>query len=91
MGTQTDAVPTMHMLTTVDNPFNPVTHFDEWDAWDRQAGYCSLALIGRVVITSNEMSELDQALATEVAIREIVRENASGMHRMVPESTGIPE
>lgn len=83
--------PVMHVLTTVDNPYNPVTHFNEWNAWDMRAGYCTLSLLGRVVITSDELSELDQALATEAAVQEIARENASGMHRMVPESTGIPE
>lgn len=79
-----------HVLTTVDNPFNPVTQFTEWDAWDRQAGYCTLALLGRVVITSDDLSDADQAQAIEAAMEEIVRENASGMHRMVDEKTGLP-
>jgi hypothetical protein len=80
-----------HMLTTTDNPFNPVTQFTEWDAWDRAAGHCTLALLGRVVITSDELSDADQAQAVEDAVQEIVRENASGVHRLVLESTGLPE
>lgn len=80
----------LHMLTTVDNPWNPVTHFQEWQAWDQAAGYHTLALLGRIVVTSDELSEADEADATEVAMQEIVRENVSGMHRLVMEDTGLP-
>ncbi len=80
-----------HVLTTVDNPFNPVTQFDEWHTWDQAHGYNTLSLLGRVVITSDELSEADQALAIEDAIEEIVRENVSGVHRKVNQETGLPD
>ena len=73
----------LHMLTTVDNPFSPVTQYDAWDAWDRAQGYCTNALLARIVRTSDEISEADQVLAIENAIEEIVRENVSGMHMRV--------
>lgn len=72
-----------HMLTTVDNPYNPFTQWDEWLQFDERSGYYTLPLLGRVVITSNELSELDQAQAIEMAMQEIVSENVSGMHRLV--------
>jgi hypothetical protein len=72
-----------HMLTTVDNPFDPSTQFDDWYAWDTRQGYHSLALLGRVVVTSDDLSEADRSAALEHAIEEIVAENVSGMHRMV--------
>lgn len=74
---------TEYMLTTVDNPFNPFNQFDEWYAWDRNAGYNTPALLDRIAIVSDEMSEPDQALAIQLAIDEIVRENVSGMYRKV--------
>lgn len=73
----------IHMLTTVDNPFNPRTKFDEWNAWDTQAGYHTLALLGRIVNTSDDLSEPDQELAIDLAIDEIVKENVSGMHKKI--------
>lgn len=73
-----------HMLTTVDNPYNPTTHFDEWFAWDTAAGYYTTAFLARVVVSSPELSEADQSLAIEQAIDEIVRENVSGVYRKVP-------
>ena len=64
-----------HMLTTKDNPYNPFAEFDEWRTWDEQAGYNTLSYLGRVVRTSDELSDADQSLAIEQAINEIVSEN----------------
>lgn len=76
-----------HMLTTVDNPFDPFTQFDDWYAFDTKAGYNTSALLARVVVTSDELSEADQSAAIESAIDEIVRENVSGVHRKVQQQT----
>lgn len=73
----------LHMLTTVDNPYDPFTQFDEWDAEDRRLGYFTSSLLARVTITSDDLSEVDQDLDIERAIDEIVKENVSGMHRKV--------
>lgn len=70
-----------HMLTTVDNPYNPFTQFDEWHAWDVAHGYHTVAYLGRVVRSSDQLSEAQQSMAIEQAIDEIVSENLSGMHR----------
>jgi hypothetical protein len=67
------------MLTTVDNPFNPFTEYDEWYAFDQQMGYNTPAFLDRVAITSYDLSEPDQARAIEDAIDQIVEENVSGM------------
>jgi hypothetical protein len=75
--------PTEYMLTTVDNPFDPFTQFDEWFAYDIKLGYNTTALLARVVVNSNDLSEPDQAVAIQNGIDEIVRENVSGMHRKV--------
>ena len=74
---------TEYMLTTFDNPFNPFTQFDEWLVWDTTAGYNTPGLLDRIVISSNELSEVDQALAIQLAIEEIVKENVTGMFRKV--------
>lgn len=74
---------TEYMLTTVDNPFNPFTQWDAWFSYDRAMGYNTPSLLARVVALSDEMSEADQALAIQVGIDEIVRENVSGLHRKV--------
>lgn len=71
------------MLTTVDNPFDPFTQFDEWYAFDVRAGYNTCAFLDRVAITSDALSDNDQDLALEQAIDEIVSENVLGLYRKV--------
>jgi hypothetical protein len=71
------------MLSTVDNPYDPFTQFDEWYAFDEAAGYHSSALLARIVRTSDDLSEADQSLAIEQAIDEVVRENVLGIYRKV--------
>jgi hypothetical protein len=82
MSTDTNE-PTEYMLTTVDNPFDPFTRFDEWLAYDTRLGYDTPGMLARITKISNELSEPDQALAVQDAIDEIVNENVSGMWRKV--------
>ena len=74
---------TLHMLTTVDNPYNPFTDYSDWYAWDVDAGYYTAAFLARIAITSDELSEADQDLAIELAIDEIVKENVLGLYKKV--------
>lgn len=76
-----------YALSTVDNPYNPFTQFDEWYGWDEAHGYHSCALLGRIVRTSDSLSDADNSNAIESAIEEIVNENVSGMHIKVPDPT----
>ena len=71
------------MLTTTDNPYDPFTQYDEWYAFDEEMGHHSCSLLDRVAKSSDELSPADIEIAIEAAIDEIVRENASGVHRKV--------
>lgn len=71
------------MLTTIDNPYDPFTQYDDWYAWDTRNGYHTSSFLARIAFLSDEMSEADQSLAIEMAIDEIVRENVNGMYRKV--------
>lgn len=72
---------TEYMLSTVDNPFDPFTEFDQWYVWDEQAGYHTPALLARIAHQSSDLSETDQFIVVQDAIDEIIKENVSGMHR----------
>lgn len=74
-----------HLLTTTDNPFNPFTQWDEWFAWDARAGYHTPGYLARLVVTSDEISEADQALAIEQAMDDIVRFDPLGVYKKVAE------
>jgi hypothetical protein len=78
-----------YMLTTVDNPFDPFTMFDEWLEYDTRMGYNSAAFLDRIAKVSYEMSEPDQLMAVQDAINEIVNENVSGMWIKVSRSSDV--
>ncbi|MBR1734966.1 MAG: hypothetical protein IJ730_05920, partial [Alphaproteobacteria bacterium] len=61
------------MLTTVDNPFDPFTEWDDWRRFDEDHGYYTCEYLGRVCDFSYELSEADQEVAVLTAIADIVR------------------
>lgn len=69
-----------HMLSTIDNPYNPFIDFNEWYTWDETHGYHTCAFLARIVRSSDDLSDADQLFANESAIDEIVRENVNGMY-----------
>ena len=75
--------PIEYMLTTVDNPFNPFTQFEEWFEYDVSSGYNTASFLDRIANVSDDLSQPDQMLAVQNAIDEIVQENVSGMWRKV--------
>lgn len=82
----------VHMLTTIDNPYNPSTQWDDWFAFDSSHGYNTPGLLARMVISSDELSEVDQDEARELAIDEIIQENTLGnlkKIKVVDENLGV--
>ena len=77
------------MLTTVDNPFNPFTQFDEWFAFDSQKGYHTCNFLARIANLSDELSESLNEKLLEQAIDEICKQNVSGLYRKVGKD-GLP-
>ena len=71
------------MLTTIDNPYDPFTHFDEWYAFDESRGYHTCGYLARIVKSSDELSEADEDAAIEMAIDEIIKWNILGIYEKV--------
>lgn len=66
----------MYYLTTIDNPWNPVTNFDEWDDYDRNVlGYCTNAYLARIARTSPSLSGYENELEVTRAMDEIISLN----------------
>jgi hypothetical protein len=68
-----------YMLTTIDNPYDPFTSYEEWHAWDESHGYNSASLLARVAKSSPDLSPSDQEVAIKQAIDDICQLNVSGM------------
>lgn len=72
-----------YMLTTVDNPYNPFTEWDEWYQFDLHQGYNTPSFLARIVKLSPDLPEAEQKAIINQAIDEIIEENVSGMWRKV--------
>lgn len=77
------------MLTTIDNPFNPFTQYEEWYNYDETKGYHTCGYLARIAKSSDELSESDESLAINQAIDEIVKLNILGIYLKV-DSSFIP-
>jgi hypothetical protein len=75
------------MLTTLDNPFNPFIQWEQWFAFDVRQGYNTCAYLARIVLSSRELSEIEEALAINLAIHEILKLNVLGIYVGVKRKT----
>ena len=62
-------------LTTTDNPWNPITNFDEWYDWDASKGYGTCEYLARVAFVSLDLPDSANDVIINEAIDEIVRKD----------------
>ena len=70
-------------LTTSDNPFNPFENFRSWLAFDERKKYHSSGLLARIAKVTTELGEIQEKLSIVQGMHDIIRMNASGMHKIV--------
>lgn len=70
-------------LTTIDNPYNPFTQFDQWYTFDQDKGYCSCSYLDRIAHTSSQLSDEENQKEIIRAIKEIIRLDPFNIYRMV--------
>lgn len=75
------------MLTTIDNPYNPFTDFDEWYAFDEMQGYHTCSYLARIAKTTEDMTEKEEDDAVKEAMNEIIRLNVLGIYEIVTPSS----
>lgn len=71
------------MLTTIDNPYNPFTQFNQWFLFDVEKGYDSCGYLGRIAHTSDELSDEENADEIERAIDEILKYDFTNMRKKI--------
>jgi hypothetical protein len=74
------------MLTTVDNPWSPFDHYDEWLQYDRLKGHDTPGLLARVANVGSDLPESEASAEIQRAIEELVRINPTGLLRKVTEN-----
>ena len=62
-------------LTTSDNPYDPITNYDEWERYDTVNRYFTNDYLDRVCHTTTELGEVLYGDDVEHAIDEAVKYN----------------
>lgn len=79
-------------VTTMDNPYDYFTEFDEWYAYDISHGYDiigkpynTLNYVARVADVNDSMTDEEYSMAVNDAVDEICRFNLTGNYRKIYE------
>lgn len=70
-------------LTTIDNPYDPFTQFDDWFLFDTEKGYNSCSRLDRIANLSDEMSEVEVNEEIERSIDEIIKYDFLNIYKKV--------
>lgn len=77
------------MLSTVDNPFNPFTNFEEWLEFDKEKGYGTCEYLARIVPFSEDGSESEKLTAIQKGIDEIIEADDLGLYIKIKKDSKI--
>lgn len=71
------------VLTTFDNPFDPIEDFDNWFHYDEEKQYHSCSYLARIARCSDEFTDEENNRIQEEAIDEILKYDLLGIYRKV--------
>ena len=74
-------------LTTIDNPFDPFTQFDDWFLFDTEKGYNSCSRLDRITNICEDMSEVEINEEIERAIDEIIKYDFLNIYKKVTKNS----
>lgn len=70
-------------ITTFDNPFNPITEFNDWNNFDTEKGYYTCNYLGRITRISDGMSQVEYDREVERAIDSIITSDPFNLYKKV--------
>lgn len=76
-------MPRKCLLTTFDNPYDPVKEFDYWFLYDIEKGYNSCAYLSRIARTSDQFSDEENNKEIERAIDEIIKYDFMNIYKKI--------
>lgn len=74
-------------ITTIDNPYDPFTQFDQWYLFDVEHGYGTCQLLARIAKTSDSLSDEENEIEMEKAIDEIIKYDFLNVYKKVETTT----
>ncbi len=81
-----------HMLTTVDNPYDPFDEFDAWFQHDIVKGSASASvLMSKFCLTSMSLSPFENNRAIKEGCLRVVAEDPTNFYKVVSRETNQTE
>lgn len=74
-----------YMITTLDNPWNPFTHYHEWLAHDTKNGYNTDQWIAFLTKTSNDLPRDERLEQIDAGVSRLLELDPFGLHVKVYE------
>lgn len=86
-----DSKDTLHTwITTVDNPFDPFTDFDNWYKYDESKGYCTSGYLARYCDgDDSDLGDAEYEARIAAAIEIILNNDFMGQYFKVTRENGI--
>lgn len=78
------------MITTVDNPFDPFTEFQDWYNYDCLKQYFTYNYLDRIVNITKEMSKKEVDEAYDLGMKQIVSYNPE-LYKLVFKEVQVDE
>lgn len=72
-------------ITTVDNPYNPFTQFNDWYKFDTEKGYNTCSYLARLIPNVEILTDEERLEQEENAIDEIVNFYGNSFYKKVEE------
>lgn len=63
-------------ITTIDNPYNPFTEWDNWWTYDVTHGYMTCERLASITTLSDALSEEENAQSIEESIDKLIETGA---------------
>lgn len=75
-----------YLLTTIDNPYDPVDEFEKWDEFDRSHGYYTNARLAKFQQTSPSLADAENQRVINATVDDFVRlfqQDGSNLYRRI--------
>ena len=78
------------MLSTIDNPINPLEDYSSWLMFDKEKGYDSAERLMRIAKVTDDMTQKEENEEIERAIDEIIKYDILNVYVKVSKTLNEP-
>lgn len=78
-----------YLITTIDNPWNPFTHPNEWSAFDREHGYNTREKLATYILSTDDLGDNEKEADISFGQKLFLDADILGIYIRVKKDTDI--